>query len=724
MCKRSTFLVSLVLVLGLAGTVSAELVGHWRFEGDFIDLTGNGHDGTPFGNPTIVADPVRGQVLQTNGTSRVRVADAADLNYEQNESFSYMLWASYDPGLVGSGWRTIFVKGRTQDGGGTTYNAEALYGFWISPDGNWHVSCGNVRSDTDPAQANEWHHLTAVQDGDADTVTFYIDSQAIPAGGGSAGPCVSPDWPLFIGAAGTDQGPFEAFGGRIDEAQIYNHALTEDEILSAMEGAGAGYPLARAPDPKDGAFHEDTWVTLSWSAGDFAVSHDVYLGDDLDVVDNATRDSDEFHGNQMTDFYVAGFPGFAYPEGLTPGTTYYWRIDEVNDADPNSPWKGDIWSFSIPPKTAYNPDPADGAGIAETTVTLSWTAGFGAKLHTIYFGDDFDTVANATVGMPVGTTSYNPGPLEAEKVYYWRVDEFDGLGTYKGYVWAFTTPGAVGSPQPANGATDVAMATVLGWTAADNATSHEVYLGLDKDTVRGADTSSLEYKGSKALGAESYDPGLFEPDTTYYWRVDEVYNGNPVKGPVWSFTVGAYLLVDDFESYTDEEAGEAIWQIWIDGFGVTDNGAQVGYLMPPYTEQTIVHGGAQSMPLLYVNEAGVTNSEGSLPLTVLRDWTTAGVGELSLWTRGSSANAVEPLYVAISNAAGTPAVVANDDPAAAMVGVWTEWRIPLQAFTDQGINLTNVDKIAVGLGSKSGLAAPGGTGTIYFDDIRLYRYEP
>jgi hypothetical protein len=223
------------------------------------------------------------------------------------------------------------------------------------------------------------------------------------------------------------------------------------------------------------------------------------------------------------------------------------------------------------------------------------------------------------------------------------------------------------------------------------------------------------------LGAESFDPGLLEPDTTYYWRIDEVYTGSTVKGPVWIFAVGAYLLVDDFESYTDNDAaGEAIWQTWIDGFGVADNGAQVGYLMPPYTEQTIVHGGAQSMPLLYTNEAGVTNSEALLTLTAPRDWTVAGVSELALWIQGSSANPADPLYVAVSNTAGAPAVVVHDDPSAATIGVWTEWRISLQTVVDQGINLNNVDKLAIGLGSKGG-AAVGGSGTLYIDDIRLYR---
>ena len=90
---------------------------------------------------------------------------------------------------------------------------------------------------------------------------------------------------------------------------------------------------------------------------------------------------------------------------------------------------------------------------------------------------------------------------------------------------------------------------------------------------------------------------------------------------------------------------------------------------------------------------------------------------------GIASNAAEPLYVAVSNASGSPAVVANDDPTAAQIDTWTEWRIPLQAFADQGINLTNVDKIAIGLGSTGGVSA-GGSGTIYIDDIRLYRASP
>ena len=722
MCKKQVFWASLAFIMGMSlGFSPAQgqegLVGYWKFDEasgtTAADMAGGDNDGTLIGDGLVWSAGKFGGALLFPG-------DPIDARVQYPTT-----GMSVTGGTVAM-WGLLTDPQPETDGryfyGHTTQpqfsNRIQIYLQELTtPSRLLDIGLGDAHAlDVDIIELpmEQWLHVALTWDNG--NYAVYLDGEEISSGTYSGLAALHPT--ADIGNDGSS-GPYEAFGGLLDEVKLYDRALSAVEVLSAM--AGEPFPFASGPTPKDGAVNFDTWVTLMWRAGEFAVSHDVYLGDDYDGVNDATHDSDVYIGNQMSTMLIVGFPGYPYPEGLVPGTTYYWRVDEVNDADPNSPWKGSIWSFSIPPKTAYNPVPADGAGVAETTVSLSWTTGFGAKLHTVFFGDDFDTVANATVGIPAGTTSYNPGPLEAEKVYYWRVDEFDGIGTYKGDVWTFTTPGAVGNPQPVNGSADVSMATILSWTAADNAASHEVYLGLDKDTVRSADTASSEYKGSRTLGAESYDAGLLEPDTTYYWRVDEVYAGNTVKGPVWSFTVGAYLLVDDFESYTDDDPNNmAIWQHWIDGFGVADNGAQVGYLMPPYAEQTIVHGGAQSMPLIYINEGGVTNSEAALTLTERRDWTAANVDELSLWIRGGSANAADPLYVTVSNSAGSPAIIVHDDPSVATASIWTQWRIALQGFADQGINLTNVDMIAIGLGSKGGAAA-GGTGTVYIDDIRLYR---
>ena len=93
---------------------------------------------------------------------------------------------------------------------------------------------------------------------------------------------------------------------------------------------------------------------------------------------------------------------------------------------------------------------------------------------------------------------------------------------------------------------------------------------------------------------------------------------------------------------------------------------------------------------------------------------------MSLWFHGDAANSSERLYVAVSNTAGSAAVVYHDDSGATTVDTWTEWVIPLQTLADQGLNLTNVERIAVGVGNRSNPLA-GGSGKMLFDDIRLYR---
>jgi len=123
------------------------------------------------------------------------------------------------------------------------------------------------------------------------------------------------------------------------------------------------------------------------------------------------------------------------------------------------------------------------------------------------------------------------------------------------------------------------------------------------------------------------------------------------------------------------------------------------------------------MPLYYDNSVGY--SEATLTLTYPRDWTENGISTLSIWFRGDSDNAAENLYVALNGSA----VVSYDNPDAAQISTWTQWTIDLQGFADQGVNLVNVNTIAIGLGNKKNPVA-GGSGTIYIDDIRLYRLTP
>jgi len=251
-------------------------------------------------------------------------------------------------------------------------------------------------------------------------------------------------------------------------------------------------PYATEPEPANGAVIEDTWVSLMWSPGTSAVSHDVYLGDSFDDVNSGGGDT--FRGNHTFAFLSAGFPGFAYPDGLVHGATYNWRIDEI-ETD-GTVVTGDVWSFMVPPKTAYNPSPSDGGMYVDQNVELGWTAGFGARMRTVYFGDNFDEVNNASGGLPQTATTYDPGPLELEKVYYWRVDEVDVVNTHKGDVWSFNTIPVIPISDP----------NLVGWWSFDEGQGtvavdwsgynrHGYFLG-DPQRVPGTDGDAMEFDGS------------------------------------------------------------------------------------------------------------------------------------------------------------------------------------------------------------------------------------
>ena len=714
MSKKLLCTACFVFVLSLASIASAELVAHWPFDDGSgtvaRDVTGNGNDGTLNGDPQWVSG-MYGVGLEFDGDDFVDCGNNDILNFGTND---WTITAWIQTTQIDRG--TVFANGG-DNGGGVRYTL-------ATHEANADRMTLTTDDDSTKAQAlgatvvidGQWYHVAAMRAGTETRV--YVNgvldgTNTVPAGYDLAG---TSQHNSLIGAmtTHTDGSLIKLYIGIIDDVRIYNTALTESELQVAMQGQA--FTRAKGPVPEDGSLHEDTWANMSWSAGDFAVSHDVYLSDNLDDVDNGTGDA--FRGNQVATDFIAGFPGFAYPDGLVPGTTYYWRIDEVNEADPNSPWRGDIWSFSIPPKTAYFPDPIDGAEFVDLDATLNWTAGFGAKLHTVYLGDSFEDVNNAEGGAPRGIATYKPAsPLESEKVYYWRVDEFDPPFTHKGGIWGFTTPGAVGNPQPANGAADVSIVATFNWTPADTAASSDLYFGADADAVKNATAASPEYVGKRALGSESHDPGKLAMGATYYWRVDAVYADKTVKGLLWSFTTAKFIGVDDFEAHNDidppDPNSNRIFDKWIDGFGTTTNGALVGNELPPYAGQTVVHSGAQAMPYFYDNN--LKTSEATLTLVYPKDWTAEGLTRLSLWFMGDSASAPERMFVALN---GT-AVIYHEDPAATQVGKWTEWSIDLTRFADQGVNLANVNTITIGFGTKDSPAA-GGSGQMNFDDIRLY----
>jgi hypothetical protein len=188
---------------------------------------------------------------------------------------------------------------------------------------------------------------------------------------------------------------------------------------------------ARKPNPPDGTIGVIAPL-LEWQAGDTALLHNVYLGTTPELTE-----ADLVSSRQMFTLYY-------HVPGVTPGATYYWRVDEI-EKDGVTTHTGDVWSFVMQAATAYYPDPPDGTADASPTPRLTWEPGTGAIQHHLYFGDDLDAVTQGTAAVDQGLIepndpNFRPGPLEVAQTYYWRVDEilFGGDLT-PGPVWSFTT---------------------------------------------------------------------------------------------------------------------------------------------------------------------------------------------------------------------------------------------------------------------------------------------
>jgi hypothetical protein len=337
----------------------------------------------------------------------------------------------------------------------------------------------------------------------------------------------------------------------------------------------------------------------------------------------------------------------------------------------------------------------------------------GTSQHNAYIG----TIIDHRDDLP--HKFYRDGRIDDVRIFNVALSE-DEIGA----VVAFNMrgdPALAWKPGPIDGETEASLDAALSWKAGDGAVTHDVYFGTDFNSVNDANTANtLDVLVGPNQAQLSYTPDSLEYGQTYYWRVDELSDSGVIKGDVWSFTVLNYpIVIEDFENYGDYPPDE-VWMVWLDGYENPMNGSSAGYPDPEfvygvhYLEDTFVHSGDWSMPLFYDNLDVI--SEVTRTLTPpMSDMTREGVVTLTLFYLGDVENSAEPMYVALDDA-----VVYNDDADAALVTEWTRWDIPLQEFAGQGVNLGNVGSITIGFGNRDNPTA-GGSGHVFFDDIRLYR---
>jgi len=310
---------------------------------------------------------------------------------------------------------------------------------------------------------------------------------------------------------------------------------------------------------------------------------------------------------------------------------------------------------------------------------------------------------------------------------------------YTGWIWFYIDNmkllggGIPLSPQPADAATETPIELTLIWTAGTSAASHHLYFGTDWAKVNDADMDSDPEVMFVELDEASFDPNELEFNTRYYWRIDEVNEANPDspwKGPAWSFTTGDFIVVEDFEDYNAAE--NRIWYSWHDGLGYgtpdtlpyyagNGTGSSVGDdTTPSFCEETIVHTGGQSMPIYFNNTGAALISEVEHVWDEPQVWseTAFGSNTLKLYVQGFPLNKAGELYLILEDSAGVSARVTNADSAIFTAEEWTEWEISLNDLASEGVNLTAVKKLVIGIANIAG--QPAANGKLYIDDIRRH----
>lgn len=476
-------------------------------------------------------------------------------------------------------------------------------------------------------------------------------------------------------------------------------------------------PKAGIPKPYNGEIDVAQETILSWKTGAYAVLHNVYFGKTAEDVNAAdpTNPLDVLVGeNQTVNAYD--------PNGLLDfGGTYYWRVDEINDLDPNSPWKGDLWSFTV--INYFIVDDFEGyTDFAPNDIFSSWTDGYDIDENGAIVGydnPDFDAGEHflETVEVNRGEQSlpylYNnnaPATYSEATLAFSEPQDWTREGVAELSLWFKGNPPYTGSfvEDPAGTYTITASGVDIWDTADEFHFAYKEFTGAST-IIAQVESVSNTNEFAKAgvmirdtLDADSRYTGVFitpENGVRFQYRTtaDDITDRQFTEGitaPYWvklERTSGG--LVRAYYS-----ADGATWE----RFNLT----QVSMSTPMYIGLAVT-----SHDAALTCEAKFSNV--SFPDTnVDMQWTDQDIGMLS--------NEPEPMYVILDDSAQ----VYHDDPNATLINDWTEWIIPLQEFVNQGIDLTGVNSIGIGFGDKDNPQQDGGSGTMYFDDIRLYLPRP
>jgi len=474
--------------------------------------------------------------------------------------------------------------------------------------------------------------------------------------------------------------------------------------------------VAFGPGPKSGTVDTLHDLTLTWQAGEQAVTHDVYFGSDANAVTAADQTSPLFMGNQA-DLSLD-------VSDLEWNTTYYWRVDEVGAAET---WKGNVWSFTtadfllIEDMESYTDTEPD-------RVFDIWVDGYGDDTNGSVVG--YLDSANGTFN----ETTIVHGGKQAMPFEY---DNTSASASHAERSFSPTQNWTV------NGVTDLTL-FVRGYPVITEVPVTETggkmsLTGAGADIWGASDQFTFAYKtlsgdGSMAARVVSIGPG------TNTWAKGGVMVRDSLNGN----SASAQMVLS---ANTDGAAGNgaafqnrATTGLDMGANDVTSNTTSGTVIAPPYwvkVERTgeTVNGflspdGKSWTPMgsaivalanpVYIGLC-VTSHVAGVDRTFEFDSISSTGGVSGAWKGAAISapvhNSAQDLYVTVK---GGGKQFTQSDPNAVTTNGWTEVKFPLSGFT--GVNLTKVDTLTIGVGNPTGQLS-GAAGKIFIDDIRVTKPE-
>ena len=482
---------------------------------------------------------------------------------------------------------------------------------------------------------------------------------------------------------------------------------------------------AREPIPQDGATVQLVEArVLLWTTGNRAVRHDVYFGIDKDAVTNAdTSDTTNVYRGRIIE------SGYILTETLEWGQTYYWRIDEIEADD--TMHTGPVWSFTIADYLLV--DDFENYDAGDNQIWYSWKDGVGYgtpdEPNSYYAGNGTgaavgdETTATYTEQIVVHGIGHSmPYSYNNNKEGYAKYSEVEKTLTYprdwteQGVeelsLWFIGYPPYVASfiEDPAGVYTMTASGTDI-WDPFDQ--FHFAYKEVSGAVSIQAKVLSVGHTDDWAKAGVMVRDSL-DPNAAHAMVAITPANG------VW---FGRRVTTGEISVSTKDPNVVAPQWVKLE--------RTVGGLVRAYYSADgsswIALGSPEAVTMtapIYIGLALTSHNPDATCEAKFSNVSFPGTGVDPQWTDqdiGMQANVPEPIYVAVANSTSEPTVIYHEDPNTSVIDTWTEWTIPLQAFVDQGIDLTDVDRIAIGIGTRGNMTTPGGLGKMFFDDIRLYR---